>query len=149
LVIPVETAECLIIVIVLFGSVELSEPPLLESQQTLGFISLNGGCMQIQVNTDRHIPGDDTLTDSIREELQHSLKRFDEHVTRVEVHLSDQNSENRGGADDIRCLIEARIEGHQPNVVTHDAATIKQAFTGATDKMKRVLTTTIERMQSR
>ncbi|MAL48506.1 MAG: hypothetical protein CMH18_01965, partial [Methylophaga sp.] len=24
--------------------------------------------MQIQVNTDRHIPGDDTLTDSIREE---------------------------------------------------------------------------------
>ena len=87
--------------------------------------------MQIQVNTDRHIPGDDTLTDSIREELQHSLKRFDDHVTRVEVHLSDQNSENRGGADDIRCLIEARIEGHQPNVVTHDAATIKQAFTGA------------------
>lgn len=105
--------------------------------------------MQIQVNTDRHIPGDDTLTESIREELQHSLQRFDDHVTRVEVHLSDQNSENRGSADDIRCLIEARIEGHQPNVVTHDAATIKQAFTGATDKMKRVLTTTIERMQSR
>lgn len=113
------------------------------------FISPNGGYMQIQVNTDRHIPGDDTLTDSIRDELHHSLQRFDEHVTRIEVHLSDQNSENRGGNDDIRCLIEARIEGRQPNVVTHDAANVKQAFTGATDKITRVLNSTIERMQSR
>lgn len=105
--------------------------------------------MQIQVETDRHIPGDDILTDSIREEVQTSLNRFDDHLTRVEVHLSDQNSDNRGGADDIRCLIEARIEGRQPSVVTHDAANVKQAFTGAIDKLKRLLTSTIERMQAR
>lgn len=105
--------------------------------------------MQIQVNTDRHIPGDDTLTDSIREELKRSLKRFDDHITRIEVHLSDQNSENRGGADDIRCLIEARIEGRQPSVVIHDAANVKQAFTGAIDKLTRLLTSTFERMQTR
>lgn len=105
--------------------------------------------MQIQVNTDRHIPGDDTLTDSIRDELKSSLKRFSDHITRVEVHLSDQNSENRGGADDIRCLIEARIEGRQPSIVTHDAANVKQAFTGAIDKLTRLLTSTFERMQAR
>ncbi len=104
--------------------------------------------MQIQVNTDRHITGDDTLTDSIREELKSSLKRFDHHITRIEVHLSDQNSENRGGADDIRCLIEARIEGRQPSVVTHDAANVKQAFIGAIDKLTRLLTSTFERMQT-
>ncbi len=104
--------------------------------------------MQIQVNTDRHIPGDDTLTDSIREELQHDLKRFDEHLTRVEVHLSDQNSENRGGDNDIRCLIEARLEGKQPTIVTHDAANVKQAFTGAIDKLNRQLTKIIERQRN-
>lgn len=103
--------------------------------------------MQIQVNTDRHIPGADTLTDSVREELQHKLNRFDEHITRVEVHLSDQNSEQRGGDDDIRCLIEARLEGLQPNVVSHDAATLKQAFVGAMDKLIRQLDKIIERQR--
>lgn len=105
--------------------------------------------MQIQVNTDRHISGQDTLTDSIRDELQRSLKRFDEHITRIEVHLSDQNSEQRGGDDDIRCVIEARLEGRQPSVVTHDAANVKQAFTGAVDKLTRLLTSIIKRMQTR
>jgi len=105
--------------------------------------------MQIQVNTDRHIPGEDTLTDSIREELQNALQRFEEHITRIEVHLSDQNSEQRGGSDDIRCLIEVRLEGRQPSVVVHNAANVKQAFSGAVDKLTRLLTTTIERIQGR
>ncbi|WP_297810707.1 HPF/RaiA family ribosome-associated protein [uncultured Methylophaga sp.] len=104
--------------------------------------------MQIQVNTDHNISSAETLAESIREELQQRLKRFDEHVTRLEVHLSDRNSDKRGGGDDIRCLIEARLEGHQPNVVSHDAANVKQALTGAEQKMIRVLDKIIEQQRN-
>ncbi len=103
--------------------------------------------MQIQVNTDHNITGADTLTDSIREELQHNLQRFDEHLTRLEVHLSDRNSDKRGGGDDIRCLIEARLEGHQPNVVSHDGQNVKQALTGAEHKLTRQLDKILERQR--
>jgi hypothetical protein len=95
--------------------------------------------MQVQVNTDHNISGAETLAESIREELQHSLKRFDEHLTRLEVHLSDLNNDKRDSGDDIRCLIEARVEGRQPNVVSHDAANVKQALAGAEQKLIRVL----------
>lgn len=104
--------------------------------------------MQIQVNTDNNIPGHETLAESIRDELQHTLQRFAEHITRVEVHLSDQNSDKRGGGDDIRCLIEARMEGRQPNVASHEAANVKQAFSGAIDKLTRQLNSILERQRS-
>lgn len=103
--------------------------------------------MQIQVNTDHNISGAETLADSIREELQHNLKRFEEYLTRLEVHLSDRNSDKRGGGDDIRCLIEARLEGHQPNVVSHDGANVKQALTGAEEKLIRQLNKILERQR--
>lgn len=104
--------------------------------------------MEIQVNTDHNISSAETLAESIREELHQNLKRFDEYVTRLEVHLSDKNSDKQGGGDDIRCKIEARVEGHQPNVVSHDAANVKQALTGAEDKLIRQLNKIIERQRN-
>ncbi|MBD3635617.1 MAG: HPF/RaiA family ribosome-associated protein [Methylophaga sp.] len=104
--------------------------------------------MQIQVNTDHNINGAVELSESIREELQRNLKRFDEYLTRVEVHISDKNSDKRGGGDDIRCLIEARLEKHQPNVVSHDGANVKQALTGAEDKLVRQLDKILERQRN-
>jgi hypothetical protein len=46
--------------------------------------------------------------------VRDSLDRFSEQITRVEVHLSDQNSDKKFGNEDKRCLLEARLAGLQP-----------------------------------
>lgn len=103
--------------------------------------------MQIQVNTDHNIPGHEALVTEVEASVQNSLQRFVKQITRVEVHLTDENG-NKSGADDKRCVLEARIEGHQPIVVTHQAETLKQAYTGAANKMKTALTTMVEKLRT-
>jgi ribosome-associated translation inhibitor RaiA len=45
--------------------------------------------------------------------------------------------------------MEARLEGHQPIAVTHEAETIDQAIDGAADKLKRLLDHTLGRLRDR
>ena len=80
--------------------------------------------MQIQINTDRNIEGREALATQVSGVVESALSRFSDHITRVEVHLSDENSAKKGGHDDIRCMMEARLEGRQPVAVTHQAATV-------------------------
>ncbi|MGI9047250.1 MAG: HPF/RaiA family ribosome-associated protein [Burkholderiales bacterium] len=95
--------------------------------------------MQIQVNTDDHIAGRVELARRVEAEVDDALSRFSDQITRVEVHLSDENSEAKSGGGDKRCLIEARLAGRPPLAVSHEAATIDEAFGGACDKLKRSL----------
>lgn len=94
--------------------------------------------MQIQVNTSNGIENKDTLDRWADGELRQQLARFQEHLTRVEVHMSDENHA-AGGADDKHCTMEARLAHHQPIAVSHRAANLDQAFRGAGDKLKRAL----------
>lgn len=94
--------------------------------------------MQIQVNTDKHITGGDRLTEIVRNAVATKLHRFGTQVTRVEAHLSDENAHKSHGSDK-KCVLEARPAGMQPIAVTHLAATVEQAITGAVDKLERVL----------
>ncbi|MEO7360923.1 MAG: HPF/RaiA family ribosome-associated protein [Gemmatimonadaceae bacterium] len=103
--------------------------------------------MLIQVNTDNHIPGHEELVKQVEEAVSKALLRFESQITRVEVHLSDENG-NKGGADDKRCVLEARIEGHQPVVASHQAETLKQAYTGAATKLKTALTHTLGKLST-
>lgn len=48
--------------------------------------------MQIQLNTDKHIDGNQQLAAEVREVVESTLARFSDHITRVDVHLSDENS---------------------------------------------------------
>ncbi|HKK91949.1 MAG TPA: HPF/RaiA family ribosome-associated protein [Longimicrobiales bacterium] len=105
--------------------------------------------MQIQVNTDSNIEGDADLVRRVTDTLEKSLTRFGEQLTRVEVHLSDQNSDQRSGARDKRCLIEARIAGLQPISVSDEAAVVDQAVSGAADKLIRSLDRTLARRRPR
>jgi len=79
--------------------------------------------MQIQINTDRNIEGKEPLTAQISGVVEAALSRFSDHVTRVEVHLSDENAD-KSGQHDNRCLIDARLEGRRPVAVTHTAASL-------------------------
>jgi ribosome-associated translation inhibitor RaiA len=94
--------------------------------------------MQIYVHTDTNIDGRSELTDYAEQEVATRLSRFSAHVTRIEVHLSDESAGRSTGAD-IRCLIEARPAGHAPVTVTADAGTVHQALDGALHKLTKLL----------
>ncbi len=100
--------------------------------------------MQIQINTDHHIEGHEALAAHVRGVVEDALKRFDEHVTRVEVHLSDENA-NKSGKHDKRCVIEARLRGRPPVAVTQHAENLHQAVDGASDKVVRLIESTLGR----
>ncbi len=104
--------------------------------------------MKIQINTDNHVTGREELTKHAEATVETAIGHLAEHITRVEVHLSDENSD-KGGAHDKRCMMEARLEGHQPIAVTDDAETIPQAIAGAAEKLKRLLDHTLARLNAR
>lgn len=101
--------------------------------------------MHIQINTDSNIEGTEALAAHVKGVVESTLSRLSDRITRVEVHLSDQNSD-KSGQDDKRCMMEARLEGRQPTAVTHQAATLDDAVDGAADKLKRSLESTLERL---
>jgi hypothetical protein len=104
--------------------------------------------MQIQINSDNHISVHALLSNSIEAELHRVLQRFEGQLTRIEVHLSDENGE-KSGPQDKRCLLEARPR-HYPSVtVTNDSADIQTAVSGAAGKMLRLLQTTFGRLSDK
>ncbi|MEO8197662.1 MAG: HPF/RaiA family ribosome-associated protein [Thermoanaerobaculia bacterium] len=100
--------------------------------------------MQVQVNTDRNIEGREALATSVQAVVENALGRLRDQITRVEVHLSDENGQTRG-QNDKRCMVEARLEGRQPVAVTHQAATLDEAVEGAVAKMSRLIESTLGR----
>ena len=103
--------------------------------------------MQIQMNTDGNIEGHEALATQVSSVVENALKHVSDHITRVEVHLSDENSDKKGGNDDMRCVMEARLEGRQPVAVTHHAATVDQAVDGAAGKLTRMIESTLGRLR--
>ncbi len=101
--------------------------------------------MQIQVNTDANVEGAEDLSGRVSAEIHARLDRFSQHITRIEVHLSDEDG-NKSGGSDKRCLIEARLEGRQPEVASERAATFDGAYSGAAKKLQHVLETTLGRL---
>ena len=104
--------------------------------------------MQIQVHTDDHIQGGESLARWVQEEATAKLARFREHVTRVEVFLSDVDG-GKSGAADKRCVIEARPAGRQPVAATAEAAKVADAVAAALDKLVRSLGDDITRAKDR
>lgn len=103
--------------------------------------------MQVLTNTDTHVHGDERLTAIVETVVTAALERFAPQITRVEVHLSDENG-GKGGGDDKRCVMEARVEGRPPAAVTHKAATVDAALHGAADKLARALESTLGRLRA-
>ena len=104
--------------------------------------------MQIQVHTDDNIQGGDSLARWISDETTAKLSRFRDHVTRVEVFLTDVDA-GKSGAQDKRCRVEARPAGRQPLTVTADGDKLASAFTSAIDKLVRALDTDMGRLKDK
>jgi len=100
--------------------------------------------MQVQINTDHNIEGHEALAAQVSDIVESALSRVSDHITRVEVHLSDESSD-KSGQNHKRCMMEARMEGRQPIAVTHKAAALDQAVDGAADKLARLIESTLGR----
>lgn len=104
--------------------------------------------MQVQVRTDDNIQGGESLARWISEETTAKLARFRDHVTRVEVFLTDVDA-GKSGALDKRCRLEARPAGRQALTVTCDGDKVADAFSGALDKLTRALDADMGRLKDK
>ena len=103
--------------------------------------------MQIQISSDKNISMHHKLSNLIQSDLNRILNRFKDQLTRVEVHLSDENGD-KSGAQDKRCRLEVRHKRHQSLAVTNDSSDIPTAVTGAAAKMQRLMVSTFGRATS-
>lgn len=101
--------------------------------------------MKIQFNTDKNVKWDERHNEHFNAVLAEELKRYSSHITRLEVHLSDENGAKEG-INDIRCMMEARLEGRQPIAITATANSEEQAILDAMGKLSASLKTTVDRM---
>lgn len=103
--------------------------------------------MTIQINTDKSIDVEERHQEYFSTQISEALDRFEEHITRIEVHLKDENGK-KDGVNDKTCVLEARLKGKQPIAVTTEADSVEKAVSNALDKMKVALTTVIGKSQN-
>lgn len=103
--------------------------------------------MEVFFNTDNNIEGKERIEAYFTNKIKEDLSRFDDKVTRVEVHLSDENGD-KGGANDKKCVLEVRPQGLKPVAVSSQDDTIEQAISGATKKMISSLTSLLGKLQN-
>ncbi len=94
--------------------------------------------MQIQINSDHHIAATPELAGRVQALVRDTLDRYSDRITRVEVHLNDLNS-IKGGSNDKRCQMEARVAGIGPVSANHEADSLDLAIDGAMEKLERAL----------
>lgn len=94
--------------------------------------------MQFQFNSDSSVMGTENVAERIEAAVRHKLARFEERLTRLEVHVSDENGA-KGGGDDKACMIEARPRGGRPIGVTEHAAKVDDAARKAASTMAQRL----------
>ncbi len=102
--------------------------------------------MQIQVNSNHTIHTGESFERWASTTLHESLGRFKDDITRIEVHMSDENAD-RISTDQKRCMMEARLAHHEPLAVNHHAPSQDEAFRGASEKLKRMLEHTLGKLR--
>ncbi len=100
--------------------------------------------MQIQYNF-ANVDQSDALERHVEEQLEGAIGRFADRLTRVEVHISDENSPSKHGSADKRCLLEARPAGLKPVTVEERSDDLYAAVKGAVGKLERVLEKRLEK----
>ena len=103
--------------------------------------------MNIEIRTDKNIRNSDRLITYVRDELNQEFQRHSERITQFSVHISDENGD-KGGADDIQCMIEVKAAGLKPVVVKHRAKNIDLSLNGAIDRVKRSLEHVLEKIEN-
>ena len=94
--------------------------------------------MIVQFNTDKNIAGGERHRAYFNSMIETELQRYSDHITRVEMHVSSEKGEKEG-LQDIKCLLEVRLKGRSPLVITNHSTREELAISGATDKLRNSL----------
>jgi ribosomal subunit interface protein len=103
--------------------------------------------MKIQINTDKNIDVSEELKISLTASISDELSRYNDKITRLEIHLSDEDGD-KDGKNDIRCMLEARLEGMQPIAVRARSNTNEEAVSEAVNKLKASLKSKLGRLKN-
>ncbi|ODT89166.1 HPF/RaiA family ribosome-associated protein [Phenylobacterium sp. SCN 70-31] len=104
--------------------------------------------MQVLVNTANNVAGRQPWTTDVETMVRERLARFEDRLTRVEVHVVDESAPPTRQPDK-RCAIEARPAGFDPVAATETAETIDQATVGALTKLVTALERTFGKTTTR
>jgi hypothetical protein len=99
----------------------------------------------VQIRTDNQIISDSEANDRLEQKVRAKLRRFEQRLTHVEVHIADVNGA-KGGDADKRVTIETRPAGHPPVAVHAEAARVENAVTLAADKAAKALEHALEKI---
>ena len=94
--------------------------------------------MQVLLNSDHAVADFSTLSMHVDAVVNETLMHHRHHITRVEVHIGDENGK-KSGPDDKRCTMEARLDRRPPVAVTHRANTIDSAIHGAARTLAKAI----------
>ena len=103
--------------------------------------------MQTQINFG-DVDSSDALSQRVHEQVDKALAHVHRSVTRVEVHLRDDNA-GKHGNQDKRVVMEARPEGHQPITVDAKGEDMYKVIDDAAAKLGRALKSHLERIAER
>lgn len=102
--------------------------------------------MTINIRTDNHIHASDQFSVWVEEVLTHDLARFSSDITRIEVHLADENGpKGKGGGDDKRCTIDCKVDGFPNFAATAMHNDLHAAIKGASTKLKSAMGSALDK----
>ncbi len=102
--------------------------------------------MHIQYNY-ANVEASKALEDHVAGELESSVGRFADRLTRVEVHFGDVNGSGKSGPADKRCLLEARPAGRDPIAIEGVADSFYAAASDAAGKLGRAIANRMDRKE--
>ena len=94
--------------------------------------------MFIQIYADNQVESDAERNLQLEQQVRQRLARFEERITDVEVHVSDVNG-SKGGNGDLRCTLEARVNGIDPIAVAEHGTSVDRAVMAAAKTAVRAL----------
>lgn len=100
--------------------------------------------MHIEINY-RDGQSSQSLDERIRASLESTLGHLADKLTRIEVHLGDENAHKSGPADK-RCLLEARPKGLDPIAVETHGEDLYDTFEDGARKLKRALSNRFDKL---
>ncbi len=103
--------------------------------------------MKLQINY-AEMESTPAIEQRITDKVDHALRHTGEHVTRVEVHVRDDNR-GKGGPNDKRVTMEARIAGRQPLVVEDTGSDLYRVIDSSAEKLRRAVKNELERLAAK
>ena len=104
--------------------------------------------MQVQVNTGNGLENKESLERWASDYLNGELGRFSGEIPTLVVQLTDE-ARGKHNSVDMRCMLEARLAGHQPIAVNHHAENMDEAIRGAAHKLIHALEHTLGKLAAR